>query len=79
MQGLYGGSFELGLASVPLRAFTLTGAYTGNFADLVELISLAKSGKIKPVVAKRVGLDDVNNALEELKEGKIAGRAVLTP
>jgi propanol-preferring alcohol dehydrogenase len=79
MVGLYGGSFELGLATVPLRAFTLTGAYTGNFADLVELIALAKSGKIKPVVAKRVGLDDINNTLEELKEGKIAGRAVLTP
>jgi alcohol dehydrogenase, propanol-preferring len=79
MVGLYGGAFELGLATVPLRAFTLTGAYTGNFADLVELIALAKSGKIKPVVAKRVGLDDVNNTLEQLKEGKIAGRAVLTP
>jgi propanol-preferring alcohol dehydrogenase len=69
----------LGLATVPLRAFTLTGAYTGNFADLVQQIALAKSGKIKPVVAKRVGLDDVNNTLEELKEGTIAGRAVLTP
>ncbi|MGH9955164.1 MAG: zinc-binding dehydrogenase, partial [Nitrososphaera sp.] len=79
MVGLYGGSFELGLATVPLRAFTLTGAYTGNFADLVELIALARSGKIKPVVSKRIGLDNVNNTLEELKEGKIAGRAVLTP
>jgi alcohol dehydrogenase, propanol-preferring len=79
MVGLYGGSFELGLAAVPLRAFTLTGAYTGKFADLAELIALAKSGKIKPVVSNKVGLDDVNNTLEELKEGKIAGRAVLTP
>lgn len=79
MVGLYGGSFELGLATVPLRAFSLTGAYTGNFADLVELITLAKAEKIKPVVAKRVGLDDVNSTLEELKAGKVAGRAVLTP
>ncbi len=79
MVGLYGGSFELALATVPLKAFTLTGAYTGTFADLVELIALAKAEKIRPVVAKRVGLDDVNNTLEELKEGKIAGRAVLTP
>ncbi len=79
MVGLYGGSFELGLATVPLRSFNLTGAYTGKFADLVELIALAKAEKIKPVVAKRVGLDDVNNTLEELKEGEVAGRAVLTP
>ena len=41
MVGLFGGSLELNLPLVPLRAFRLTGAYTGKFADLVELVALA--------------------------------------
>jgi alcohol dehydrogenase, propanol-preferring len=79
MVGLFGGSLELNLPLVPLRAFTLTGAYTGKFADLVELVALAKMNKIQSVVSRKFGLDDANTALEELKAGKIIGRAVINP
>jgi alcohol dehydrogenase, propanol-preferring len=79
MVGLFGGSLDMNLALIPLRAYTLTGAYTGKFADLVELIALAKMGKIQSVVSKKFRLDEANEALEELKAGKIIGRAVLNP
>ena len=79
MVGLFGGSLELNLPLVPLRAFTLTGAYTGKFADLVELVALAKMNKIQSVVSRKFSLDEVNGALEELKAGKIIGRAVINP
>lgn len=79
MVGLFGGSLELNLPLVPLRAFTLTGAYTGKFADLVELVALARMNKIRSVVSRKFGLDDANAALEELKAGKIIGRAVINP
>ncbi|HEY9388059.1 MAG TPA: alcohol dehydrogenase [Nitrososphaeraceae archaeon] len=79
MVGLFGGSLDMNLALIPLRAYTLTGAYTGKFADLVELIVLAKMGKIQSVVSKKFRLDEANEALEELKAGKIIGRAVLNP
>ena len=79
MVGLFGGALELNLPLIPLRAFTLTGAYTGKFADLIDLVALAKSGKIQSVVSRRYKLDEVNQALNELKEGKIIGRAVLNP
>lgn len=79
MVGLFGGSLELNLPLVPLRAFTLTGAYTGKFADLVELVSLAKMNKIKSVVSRKFSLEEANGALEELKAGKIIGRAVINP
>ena len=79
MVGLFGGSLELNLPLVPLRAFTLTGAYTGKFADLVELVQLAKMNKIQSVVSRKFTLDQANNALEELKGGKIIGRAVINP
>lgn len=79
MVGLFGGSLDLNLPLIPLRAFTLTGAYTGKFADLVELVSLAKMNKVKSVVSRKFTLDQANNALEELKSGKIIGRAVINP
>ncbi|HKU49991.1 MAG TPA: alcohol dehydrogenase [Nitrososphaera sp.] len=79
MVGLFGGSLELNLPLVPLRAFTLTGAYTGKFADLVELVALAKANKIQSVVSRKFSLEEANGALEELKAGKIIGRAVINP
>jgi alcohol dehydrogenase, propanol-preferring len=79
MVGLFGGSLELNLPLVPLRAFTLTGAYTGKFADLVEMVALARSGKIQSVVSRKFTLAQANSALEELKSGKIIGRAVINP
>jgi propanol-preferring alcohol dehydrogenase len=79
MVGLFGGSLDLNLALIPLRAYTLTGAYTGKFADLVELVALAKMGKINSVVSKRFTLDRVNQAFDNLKAGIIIGRAVLNP
>jgi propanol-preferring alcohol dehydrogenase len=79
MVGLFGGALELNLPLIPLRAFTLTGAYTGKFSDLIDLVALAKSGKIQSVVSRKYKLDEVNQALEELKGGKIIGRAVLNP
>jgi propanol-preferring alcohol dehydrogenase len=62
-----------------LRALTITGAYTGRFDDLVNLVSLAKDGKIRSVVSEKIKMDRVNEALEDLKEGRISGRAVITP
>jgi propanol-preferring alcohol dehydrogenase len=79
MVGLFGGSLELNLPLVPLRAFTLTGAYTGKFADLVELVALARMNKIQSVVSRKFSLDEANTALEDLKAGKIIGRAVINP
>ena len=79
MVGLFGGSLELNLPLVPLRAFNITGAYTGRFTDLIELVELYKKGKITSVVSKKYKIDDANQALEDLKNRKIIGRAVFNP
>ncbi len=79
MVGLFGGSLELNLPLIPLRAFTLTGAYTGKYADLVEMVELARMNKIQSVVSRKFTLDQANHALEELKAGRIIGRAVINP
>jgi len=77
--GLFGGSVELPLVSVPLKAITIQGAYTGNYKDMLELITLAKKGIINPIVSKHYTLDEATGALNDLKNRKILGRAVINP
>ena len=77
--GLFGGSIELSLVTIPLKSIVIQGAYTGNYTDMVELLALARKGTINPVISKRYGLDDANAALEDLKARKIVGRAVINP
>ena len=77
--GLFGGSIDLSLVTIPLKAITIQGAYTGNYNDFVELIELAKKGTIKQVISERYSLNQSNNALENLKQRKIIGRAVINP
>src|SRR3990172_8649916 len=77
--GLFGGSAEIVLPTIPLKAITIQGEYTGNYKSLVELVELAKKGVINPIISKRYSLNDVNTALGDLKQGKIIGRAVMNP
>ena len=77
--GLFGGSIELSLVTIPLKSIVIQGAYTGNYDDMVELLALARKGTINPVISKRYTLDDANTALEDLKARKIIGRAVINP
>jgi alcohol dehydrogenase, propanol-preferring len=77
--GLFGGELKLSLVSMPTRAYRLIGSYTGTLSDMVELVSLAKRGVIKPVVSNRFKLDQATEALTMLKDGKIIGRGVINP
>jgi len=77
--GLFGGELKLSLVSMPTRAYRLIGSYTGTLSDMVELVSLAKRGVIKPLVSNRFKLDQATEALTMLKEGRIIGRGVINP
>lgn len=79
MVGLFGGSIEISLVTIPLKAITIQGAYTGNYTDMVELLKLARDGVINPVISKRYTLTEANDALLALKERRIIGRAVINP
>jgi propanol-preferring alcohol dehydrogenase len=77
--GLFGGSLEVSLVTIPLKSIVIQGAYTGNYTDMVELLDLARKGIINPMISKRYKLDEANTALEDLKARKIVGRAVINP
>ncbi|CAE6500955.1 alcohol dehydrogenase [Candidatus Nitrosotenuis uzonensis] len=77
--GLFGGSIELNLPLLPLRSQTIIGSYTGRLADLADLVGLVKRKAVTPTISKTFKLEGANDALEQLKAGKILGRAVINP
>ncbi len=77
--GLFGGSFDMSVAMLPLKNISLRGSITGSPAEMAELMDLVKSGKVKPlpVAARRLG--EVRETLEDLHAVRIVGRVVLVP
>jgi len=56
----------------------IEGIYVGTYTELQEVTHLALSGQVRPHIQK-YDLDDANQALHDLLNGKIIGRAVLIP
>ena len=77
--GLFGGDITLSLPLLPMRAITVQGSYVGSLAEMKELLALVATGKVPPMPISERRLDEANAVLQELKAGRIIGRAVLTP
>jgi alcohol dehydrogenase, propanol-preferring len=77
--GLFGGDITLSLPLLPMRAITVQGSYVGSLGELRALLALVASGKVPPVPLAERPLHQANAVLEELKAGRIVGRAVLRP
>ncbi|HEY0834588.1 MAG TPA: alcohol dehydrogenase [Azospirillum sp.] len=77
--GLFGGATTLSLPLLPLRAVSIIGSYVGSLAELRELIDLAKAGHVQEIPVQARRLDGVQQALDDLKGGRIVGRAVVRP
>jgi len=75
--GLFGGSLELPLPTLPLRGIGIAGSYVGTLSEFAELLDLARAGKIKPMPLQRRSMDEAQKTLEDLRAGRILGRAVL--
>jgi len=76
--GLFGGSMALSLATLPLRAVSIVGAFTGSLPEFRELMALAREGKLKPAPIETRPLDEAQRSLDDLRAGRIRGRVVLT-
>lgn len=77
--GLFGGSIDIPLPTLPLRALNITGSFVGNLAELRELLDLAKSKGLPSFPTTPCSLHDANDNLRRLHDGKIIGRAVMIP
>ncbi len=73
-----GGALSFPLAALVEGERRVEGVYVGTYRDLVEVTELVLSGAVTPRVV-RYGLEQANEALEDLAAGRILGRAVLEP
>jgi alcohol dehydrogenase/propanol-preferring alcohol dehydrogenase len=75
--GLFGGSIEIPLATLPLRAISIQGVATGTLDEFRELLALAREGKVKPMPMETRRPETAQQSLDDLRAGRIRGRVVL--
>ena len=75
--GLYGGELKIPLPLIPIMERQVQGSYTGSPADMDELMELIRLGKVDPIPVEKRPASQANETLEDLKNGKIIGRAAL--
>jgi len=77
--GLAGGSVNFKIfTEIPFEV-TFESSLWGTIKELREVIALAESGMLTPIELEFEPLDRINEVFENLKAGKIPGRAVITP
>lgn len=75
--GLAGGKLPFDFFALPYEC-SLATTYWGTLPELMEVIALAEAGTIKPHI-QSFPLDQAVEAYRLLKQGKLAGRAVIDP
>jgi NAD+-dependent secondary alcohol dehydrogenase Adh1 len=74
----YGGKVEIPTMEMIVTEKSIVGNLVGTYSDLVELMALADRGLVK-LATREYRLSEANNALHDLRDGKVKGRAVLIP
>ncbi len=77
--GLFGGDITVPTPSFPLRAMGIQGSYVGSLNEMAELLDLVRRKGAPDLPVATRPLAAVNDALNELKAGKVIGRVVLMP
>src|SRR6202049_4763327 len=77
--GLFGGAAPWSLPLIPIKAATIQGSYVGSLAELKALLDLVRRKSGRPVPVSKRPLNQAQQSLEDLRDGKLVGRAVLTP
>jgi propanol-preferring alcohol dehydrogenase len=75
--GIAGGSLPFSYLGVPTE-LSVASTFYGSIPELTEVVTLAHAGKICPRV-ELFPLEEAAQVYQRLREGKIHGRAVLTP
>lgn len=77
--GLLGGSLTIPLVLLAMRSISVAGSYVGSLQELKELVALARREGVPPLPTRAIPLDQANQALADLKAGKVVGRLILKP
>jgi NAD+-dependent secondary alcohol dehydrogenase Adh1 len=74
----YGGKIDIPTIDMITSEKTIVGNLVGTYAELVELMALADRGRVT-LHTREYKLSQANDALHDLHDGRINGRAVLVP
>jgi NAD+-dependent secondary alcohol dehydrogenase Adh1 len=74
----YGGTVEVPTIAIISTERNIVGNLVGTYNDLAELMTLAAQGKVT-LHTKTYPLDAVNQAMDDLEQGRLRGRGILVP
>ncbi|BFH73641.1 alcohol dehydrogenase catalytic domain-containing protein [Sulfurisphaera javensis] len=76
--GEFGGQLNVPEQLLVLRGLRIKGILYGTMEDMINVIKLFKDGKLKTLPVPYY-LDEINDALNDLMQERILGRAVIIP
>jgi NAD+-dependent secondary alcohol dehydrogenase Adh1 len=74
----YGGVLSIPAIDIISTEISFVGNLVGSYNDLAELMTLEAEGKVK-LHTSSYPLDAVNDAMDDLDEGRLHGRGILVP
>lgn len=74
----YGGKIEVPTVQMIFNEIAIAGSLVGNDVELVELMDLNARGLMK-VHSRPYRLDQINQAIDDFKNRRYIGRAVIIP
>jgi len=77
--GLFGGSAPVLPVMVAMKALSISGSYVGSLQEMHELMAIARSGTLPALPLTSQPLAKADQALADLKAGRVRGRTILRP
>lgn len=77
--GLFGGATTIAPAMISMKAVSLIGSYVGSLEEMGEVMQIARSGALAELPVATRPLAELNEALDDLKNGRVRGRVVMLP
>ncbi|PZG06262.1 NAD(P)-dependent alcohol dehydrogenase [Nonomuraea aridisoli] len=74
----YGGRVEIPTIDIISSEINVIGNLVGSYNDLDELMALAAQGKVR-LHTRTYPLDAINEAMDDLDNGRLQGRGILVP
>ena len=74
----YGGTLEVSTLEIITKELLIVGNAAGTYDDLADLATLTAQGAVT-LHTTPYPLEAVNDALHDLEQGRVQGRAVLVP
>jgi D-arabinose 1-dehydrogenase-like Zn-dependent alcohol dehydrogenase len=77
--GLFGGATPIAPAMISMKAVTIKGSYVGSLQEMREIMDIARGGALTELPVATRPLNQLNDALADLKQGRVRGRVVMLP